>query len=581
MTVGLGFRPRSEADRLALCRAMTAAPLRVGLRWADDGWAAVHLAVAGRIVCWHAAHDSAPVDELLARLDLPPMVLEEPDAWLTPALELTVRGPAVSRPLLPRDGPLTSILLCTYNRAHLLMQALDSARAQSRPREIIVVDDGSEDGTAALLAPLDGVDGIRVVHQENTGKPGALGRALREARGEYVLVLDDDDIILPGALHVLGAVLDRDPEAVAVFGDTAAMRDSPACIEAIRPAVRLPAELLPASTLLQIPCMPGACLIRRSAHDAAGEYEPSLVRGQDMDLFLRLARVGPMRGVPVTTFLWRQHDGLRGKAGDRWARQDRADHDRRFLRQVAPVFRRRWEELRGSDRLEGHAWAVGLHLRGLHGEARSELKRWRKPFSPAEAGLRAQAGQPTKAKRGPEALLVVDDGDPGALESLLLRDAPNRQVRACLEVHREPLNQVQLWWPGEYRAQEIPESWLRGITHLRLSSAPDWTPPAVRGLLDLPPLPAPSALLAFAAVEGWSQPSRSRPGLRWTPHPVAAAAIAAREHLDGGRPLDAMNAILPVCETMPTWSGAWRLGEEAFLAMGMKSEAEACRQRVT
>lgn len=42
-----------------------------------------------------------------------------------------------------------------------------------------------------------------------------------------------------------------------------------------------------------------------------------------------------------------------------------------------------------------------------------------------------------------------------------------------------------------------------------------------------------------------------------------------------------MNAILPVCETMPTWSGAWRLGEEAFLAMGMTSEAEACRQRVT
>ncbi len=500
MTVSLGFRPRSEADRLALCRAMTAAPLRVGLRWADDGWAAAQLAISGRVVCWHAAEDPSPIAQLLARLDLPELVREEPDAWLTPELELIGEGLASYRSLPTRAGPLTSILVCTYNRAHLLMEALDSARAQSRPREIVVVDDGSDDGTAALLAPLDGVDGIRVVRQENTGKPGALGRALQEARGEYLLVLDDDDILLPGTLHVLGAILDGDPEAAAVFADTAVMRDSPSCIEGIRPAMRLPSELLPASTLLQVPCMPGACLIRKTAHDAVGEYDPSLVRGQDMDLFLRLARVGPMRGVPFTTFLWRQHDGLRGKAGDRWARKDRAEHDRRFLQQVAPVFRRRWTELRGKDRLEGHAWAVGLHLRGLQRDSRAELKRWRKPFSEVEAGLRRTAGQPTKMKRGKEALLVVDDGDPGALESLLLRDAPGQRVRVCLEVHREPLNQVQLWWPGEYRAQEIPTTWLRGATHLRLSSAPGWAPPAVPDLFGLPPIPAPSALLASSRV---------------------------------------------------------------------------------
>jgi len=589
VSVPLGVRPRSEVDRIAMCRVLAAAPARVGLAWTDDGWVAAHLALAGRRVVWR---DGVPgrraVDGVLTRLGLPCTEDGDVDAWLDEGLSLrrgiadatTWSGPPGAVPLPPHGGPLTSILVCTYNRAHLIGEALASARAQTRAREIVVVNDGSDDGTAELLDALDGIDGIRVIHQENTGKPGALARALEEARGEYVLVLDDDDVLLPGALHALGAVLDSSPDAAAVFGDTAVARDTMDAIVGHRPAVRLPPSLLPAATLMQVPCMPGACLIRRSAHDAAGPYDPSLVRGQDMDLFLRLARVGPLVGVPLTTFVWREHGGVRGRAGDQWARRDRAEHDRRFKAQVAPVFRRRWTELRTRDRLMGHAWAVGLALRGLHAEAAQELKRWKPPCTPTEAGLREKAGaRRVKVRRPKQSLVVVDDGDAGALEAVLAREGAGRRVHVDLEVHREPLSFVQLFWPGEYRAQELPGSWLVPGAHVRLSSAPDWRPPVLTQRAELPPLPAPSGLLALAAVLDWDLPQRTRPGLRWTPHPVAEALWTARRALRAGDGGAAIAAVLPVCEALPAWGGAWALAGDAFSLLGLEDDAAVCRSR--
>jgi len=563
----------------------------VGLSWSDDGWVAAHLALSGREVCWHAPTDPAPVVALLARLGLPPLTREAPEAWLELDLRLRLEASAAVqaaeaddaseaavpwKPLPPVEGPLTSIIMCTFNRAHLIEEALASARIQTRSREIVIVDDGSDDGTPELLAPLDGVDGIRVIRQENTGKPGALARGLAEARGDYLVVLDDDDVMLPGALHVLAKALDDDPELGTVYGDTGIVRDHSGKVVGHQSGIRLPAALMPASTLMQVPCMPGACLIRRSAHDAAGDYDPELVRGEDMDLFLRLARAVPMRSLPLTTFLWREHGGLRGKADDRWRRRDRAANEARFNKIVQAVFRRRWQELRTDSRLEGHAWAVGLNLRDLKTEALQELKRWKAPWTPAEAAFRGRVGLKTKPRRPKETLIVVDDGDPGSLEALLHSEAEGREVKVCLEVHREPLGWVKLFWPGDYRAQEFPRDWVRGPTHLRLSSAPDWRPPPLQSLRNFPPISATSALAALTAVEGWEQPVRTRPGLRWNPQPIALAAMTARAALSAGNGQAAIQAILPVCEGLPSWAGGWALAAEAFTSLGLLDEAQEC-----
>ena len=98
-----------------------------------------------------------------------------------------------------------SIIIPAYNAEAYLPQCLDSILAQKHQGcEVIVVDDGSTDGTAALL---ERYPDVKVVHQENQGMSTARNRGLDEARGEYILFVDSDDMLTSGALATLAAEL--------------------------------------------------------------------------------------------------------------------------------------------------------------------------------------------------------------------------------------------------------------------------------------------------------------------------------------------------------------------------------------
>lgn len=98
-----------------------------------------------------------------------------------------------------------SIIIPAYNAEAYLPQCLDSILAQGHPGcEVIVVDDGSTDGTAALL---ERYPDVKVVHQENRGMSTARNRGLDEAQGEYILFVDSDDLLTDGALETLVAEL--------------------------------------------------------------------------------------------------------------------------------------------------------------------------------------------------------------------------------------------------------------------------------------------------------------------------------------------------------------------------------------
>lgn len=98
-----------------------------------------------------------------------------------------------------------SIIIPAYNVEAYLPQCLDSILAQEHQGcEVIVVDDGSTDGTAALL---DCYHDVKVIHQENRGMSTARNRGLDEARGEYILFVDSDDLLTDGALTTLAAKL--------------------------------------------------------------------------------------------------------------------------------------------------------------------------------------------------------------------------------------------------------------------------------------------------------------------------------------------------------------------------------------
>lgn len=98
-----------------------------------------------------------------------------------------------------------SIIIPAYNAEAYLPQCLDSILAQEhRGCEVIVVDDGSTDGTAALL---EHYPDVKVIHQENRGMSTARNRGLDEARGEYILFVDSDDLLTEGALATLASEL--------------------------------------------------------------------------------------------------------------------------------------------------------------------------------------------------------------------------------------------------------------------------------------------------------------------------------------------------------------------------------------
>ena len=98
-----------------------------------------------------------------------------------------------------------SIIIPAYNAEAYLPQCLDSILAQKHQGcEVIVVDDGSTDGTAALL---DCYHDVKVIHQENRGMSTARNRGLDEARGEYILFVDSDDLLTDGTLTTLAAEL--------------------------------------------------------------------------------------------------------------------------------------------------------------------------------------------------------------------------------------------------------------------------------------------------------------------------------------------------------------------------------------
>ena len=112
--------------------------------------------------------------------------------------------------------PRVSVLVPAYNAAGYLRYALDSVLAQSYADwEIVLVDDGSTDDTGALVdsyrARLQ--DKLRYIHQSNRGLPAARNSGIRAARGEFIALLDADDVWLPHRLERSIQALDAEPAA--------------------------------------------------------------------------------------------------------------------------------------------------------------------------------------------------------------------------------------------------------------------------------------------------------------------------------------------------------------------------------
>lgn len=213
--------------------------------------------------------------------------------------------------------PMVSVIIPCFNGEAYIAGALQSVLAQQWPElEIIVVDDGSTDGSAARVARE--FPGVVVVRQQNQGVAAARNHGIRCARGEWLAFLDADDAWLPGKLQAQWQALVADPEArMSYTGWHVWHSDVPdasaGLADYLRTSGRDDEESPGASgwiyTSLLEDCVvwTSTVLVHRSVLDEVGVFDANLRIGEDYDLWLRASRVTKILRVPKAYALYRMH----------------------------------------------------------------------------------------------------------------------------------------------------------------------------------------------------------------------------------------------------------------------------------
>ncbi len=233
---------------------------------------------------------------------------------------------------------LVSVVIPTFNYGHFVTEAVDSALAQTYPhREVIVVDDGSTDGTREMLERYG--DRIRYLHQNNQGLSATRNTGIRAARGEYVGLLDADDLWHPRKLEFQVAYLNEHPEVSLLASDR--ILDRRECWPAVESA---PDTVAVTCTLEDVLCRtcfaPSSALIRKNCLESAGLFDPALRCVEDRDLWIRLAATGALVRLPLPLIWYRWHPtSLSSKAGPMEEAELRVLH--KAFTQV-PALRGRW-----------------------------------------------------------------------------------------------------------------------------------------------------------------------------------------------------------------------------------------------
>ena len=203
--------------------------------------------------------------------------------------------------------PRVSVVLPVYNGENYLRVAIDSVLAQTLPDvELIVVDDGSRDGTRSIVDSYG--DSVRYVHQENAGVAAAVNHGIRESRGQYISWLSHDDAFLPAKLERQVAALERAGEPAVCYTD-AAMIDAAGNVTR---EVHLPeyprGGAVPALlTGGEIGFAAYSICYDRRCIDIVGPYSRQWPYTQDAEMLLRMARRFPMLRVPEVLVRIREH----------------------------------------------------------------------------------------------------------------------------------------------------------------------------------------------------------------------------------------------------------------------------------
>jgi GT2 family glycosyltransferase len=184
-----------------------------------------------------------------------------------------------------------SVIIPSYNRAHLLARAIESVLSQDlAPREIIVVDDGSSDDTRELMSSR--FPQCQYVHQQNRGVSSARNRGIKAASGEWLAFLDSDDEWLPGKLTAQSSLLENQPGHLLCHTEEIWIRNGRrvnAMKKHRKSGGRIFRNCLPLCVI-----SPSAAMIHRSLLTEVGTFDEALPVCEDYDLWLRICAQHPV-----------------------------------------------------------------------------------------------------------------------------------------------------------------------------------------------------------------------------------------------------------------------------------------------
>jgi len=200
--------------------------------------------------------------------------------------------------------PLVSVIIPVFNGERFLREAVQSVLDQRHSSlEIIIVDDGSTDGTATVARSLS--ETVRYLHQTNQGPAAARNRGIEQARGGLLAFADADDLWPSTKLELQLSYLIRDPKIDIVLGLVQQVR--------LSEAADGPEEFAEPAFSVNL----GSAIIRKFVFERVGLFDETMRYSEDVDWFMRAREAGAeIKTIDAVTLLYRQHEQnmTRGKS---------------------------------------------------------------------------------------------------------------------------------------------------------------------------------------------------------------------------------------------------------------------------
>ena len=185
--------------------------------------------------------------------------------------------------------PLVSVIIATHNRAHVISQAIESVLSQTfEDYEIIVVDDGSSDGTAGLLRERYAEKVVYISKETNAGLSAARNTGIQAARGRYVAILDDDDLWLPEKLEMQIGLMEEKPSLGLVYCNSFTVNEHDEVLGEIKGTQKgaIFDEVLSSNCLGP----PSGILLQKKVFAETGYFDENLTALEDWDLWIRVSQ---------------------------------------------------------------------------------------------------------------------------------------------------------------------------------------------------------------------------------------------------------------------------------------------------